>query len=103
MILVQCLIFPGLSFASSQVGLGSVALNLMYPVIFLSDFVHSASLIIGGLFLFASLIKYRQHRRNPTMMPLSTVIFLLIAGVLLVCLPLISLVTKNSVPYKLIR
>lgn len=101
--LVIFLIFPVVTLAANEVGLGSVANNLMTPVTVLSDFVHSASLIIGGMFIFASIIKYREHRRAPTMVPLSTVIFLLIAGSILVCLPLISMYSSGGIPYKIIR
>lgn len=73
------------SFAAAN--LGGVANNLMAPVSLLSNFITSACFLIGGSFLFASLIKYIEHRRSPTMVPISTVVFLIIAGLLLIIIP----------------
>src|SRR5262245_619604 len=92
--------FPTMVLAEKSVGLGGVASNLMDPVTVLADFVHSGSLIIGGAFLFASIVKYFEHKKSPTMVPMSTVVFLIIAGLVLLSLPLISYVTSNSIPYR---
>lgn len=78
---------------SGGAGVGDVARNLLEPVNLLSDFVHSACFIIGGSFLFACLVKYIEHRRNPIMVPMSTVVFLLIAGLFLILIALISIWT----------
>lgn len=94
---------PTLALAAKGVGLGRVASNLMDPVSVISDFVHSGCLLIGGSFLFASIVKYAEHKKSPTMVPISTVIFLLIAGLVLVSLPLVSYVTSNGVPYSIIK
>lgn len=105
-ILLQLIILifvPVLAFAEQRIGIGGVAQNIMEPVNVLSDFVHSACLLIGGSFLFASLIKYIEHRRSPLMVPISTVVFLLIAGLIMVVLPLISYVTTNGIPYTLLK
>lgn len=74
-------------FAARSIGLGGVANNMMEPVSLLSDFVSAACFVIGGGFLFASIIKYVEHRRSPLMVPISTVVFLFIAGLLLIGLP----------------
>lgn len=102
-IIALCFIMPVIAFADNSLSLGKVASNLMDPVTVVMDFVHTACVIIGGAFLFASLIKYIEHRRSPTMVPISTVMFLLIAGLLLIALPLISYITANGFPYSLIR
>lgn len=86
-----------------RAGIGLVAGNLMEPVGVLSDFVHSACFIIGGSFLFACIIKYFEHRRSPLMVPISTVVFLLIAGIILICLPFVAYITENGVHYSLMR
>ncbi|MBX3709750.1 MAG: hypothetical protein KIT56_02025 [Gammaproteobacteria bacterium] len=88
---------------AANVGIGRVASNIMDPVSVVSDFVHSGCILIGGAFIFASIVKYIEHRKNPLMVPISTVIFLLIAGFVLVCLPFISYVTANGVPYTLLQ
>ncbi|WP_114834486.1 hypothetical protein [Aquicella lusitana] len=88
---------------NNDLGVGGVAQNLMEPVGFFSDFVQTGCFIIGASFLFAALIKYFEHRRSPLMVPISTVIFLVIAGVVLVLLPFLSLVVDNGVPYSLMK
>lgn len=75
------------AFAAHETGLGSVARNMLEPVYVLSDFVSATCFIIGSGFIFASIIKYIEHRRSPLMVPISTVIFLFIAGLLLIGLP----------------
>lgn len=99
-IIILCLA-PVMGYAAS--GLGGVATNLMDPVSVMADFIHSGCILIGGAFLFATIIKYIEHRRSPTMVPISTVWFLLIAGLVLISLPLISYVTENGVPYPLMK
>lgn len=80
--------------ASRNTGLGAMAANIMEPVSLLSDFVTAACLIIGGSFIFASIIKYKEHRRSPLMVPISTVIFLIIAGLALIGLPFMWMLGK---------
>jgi len=83
--------FPMFVFAAqAPQGIGKVANSIMEPVSIVTDFVHSACLLLGGAFVFASIIKYFEHRRSPTMVTLSTVVFLFLAGVVLLCLPLIA-------------
>lgn len=97
-VIILCLC-PALVWAEAGAGLGAVAQNLMEPVGFFSDFIQSGCLLIGGSFLFASIIKYFEHRRSPLMVPISTVVFLLIAGIILILLPLLSIITEHGVPY----
>jgi hypothetical protein len=101
--LIVLIFTPIMAYAQQRTGIGGVAENILDPVNILSDFVHSACILVGGAFLFASLIKYVEHRRSPLMVPISTVIFLLIAGLILVLLPLISYVTSNGIPYSLLK
>ena len=95
---ILSLVSSGLVFADLHSGIGGVASNLMEPVSVLTDFITSASLIIGTTFLFASLIKYMEYRVNPLAVPISNVIFLLICGVLLLCLPIAYKLVYTSPP-----
>lgn len=81
-------------------GLGSVASNLMEPVSILSDFVVNGSLVVGIMFIFGSVIKYGQHRRNPLAVPISNVVFIFICGILLLLLPLAYKVLYEAPPSK---
>lgn len=76
------------------VGLGGVAQNMMAPVSMLAGLVHGACFVIGGCFLFTAIVKYFEHRRSPMLVPMSTVVFLFIAGILLILLPFLSYFTN---------
>lgn len=82
-------------------GIGEVAENLLQPVDLMADFVHSACFLIGFSFLFATVVKYFEHRRSPLMVPISTVVFLLIAGIALILLPFLANFTEGGVHYSL--
>jgi hypothetical protein len=92
---------PLWAFAAEPAGIGRVASNLMDPVDFASDFIYTGCIIIGGSFLMASVIKYVEHRRSPLMVPISTVIFFLIAGLLLLLMPFLSTFTDIGVRYSI--
>ncbi len=94
MLLLFCLA-PSAVLAAQDTGIGQIAIGLMEPVGILTDFVSSASLIIGAAFIFSSIIRYRQHRVNPLAMPISTVILLFVMGVLLIVLPIAFRLTVN--------
>jgi hypothetical protein len=83
---------PGESF-------GDLANDLLGPVTVLSDFVGTASWIVGFSCLFASLFRYLQYRVNPLAAPISTVIVLLVLGILLLCLPFTYLLTGTGIPF----
>jgi hypothetical protein len=87
---------------TTAVGFGQVAVNIMEPIGLLSDFVNSACFLIGGGFLFAGVIKYVEHRRSPLMVPISTVVFLFLAGLVLLGLPFLSYLSGNGVHYAIL-
>jgi hypothetical protein len=86
----------------TSAGLGDVAENLLEPVSLLSDFMSSACFVIGLSFLFASVVKYIEHRRSPLMVPISTVVFLFILAILLLLLPLAHKITESGVTHSFI-
>lgn len=83
--------------------IGTVAQNIMEPVSLMADFIDTACFVLGASFLFASLIKFIEHRRNPLMVTISTVVFLFIAGIILILLPFVALVTEHGIPYSLMK
>jgi len=93
---------PTMSAAVLNTGIGGVAANMMEPVGLAANFIYVGCLMLGSSFLFASIIKYIEHRRSPLMVPISTVIFLIIAGVLLMVLPFAYLLMNNQSPYTLL-
>lgn len=94
-------LLPGLVFASKSAGFEVVANSLMEPVTIAGSFLNSACFLIGGAFLFASIIKYFEHRRSPTMVPISTIIFLLVAGLILLALPFTASINSTGVHYRI--
>lgn len=84
-------------------GVGGVAQNMMDPVTLFSDFVYTGCLVIGGSFIFASIVKYTEHRRNPLHVTMSTVVFLFVSGVLLLLLPFLSYLDSSALVYTLFR
>ena len=89
--------------ANAVVGIGGVAENILSPVSVASGFVSTACIIVGVACLFASVIKYFEHRKSPLYVPISTVIWLVIIGLALVALPFAYLITENGIPYTLIK
>ncbi len=91
------------AYTTRPTGIGGMANNMMDPVGLFSDFVYTGCIVIGGSFVFASIVKYFEHRRSPLMVPISTVVFLLIAGVLLLLLPFLAYIDPNGIRYSLFR
>lgn len=85
-----------------QFSLGRLAENLMEPVNIMADFIQTGSFVIGLSFVFASVVKYFEHRKSPLMVPISTVIFLLISGIFLILLPFLSLFIDTGIHYSLL-
>src|SRR5690349_3724870 len=94
------LILPGLLWAEDSASLGGVAGNLLEPIGILTDFVTDAALVIGSTFVFASFVKYLEHRKNPLAVPISTVVFLFLMGLILLVFPLIYKLGYEEPPAK---
>lgn len=71
-------------------GAGAIADDMLDPIGLFSKFVNAGCIVIGVGFTFASIVKYFEHRRSPLMVPISTVVFLLIAGLVLLAIPAFS-------------
>lgn len=94
---------PGLTLAVPSEGIGAVAMNVLEPVSVFSDFLYSGCWIIGGSFIFASIVKYVEHKRSPLMVPMSTVVFLFLAGAILIALPFLSLYGDPSIQFTFLK
>jgi hypothetical protein len=89
--IVLFLSLPGFVLAAPT-GIGGVANNLMDPVNMFANFVGSGSIVVGAF------VKYNQHKRNEMAAPISTVIFLLVMGLILLAIPFAYKLTKSGVP-----
>lgn len=78
------------AFAESESGLGLLANQALGPVSIMYNVIGTTSFAIGILFVLASIIRYIDYRNNPLRTTISTVIFLLISGIILVTLPFLS-------------
>lgn len=87
--------------SSHAQGIGEYAGELIEPVHILSNFISSGSLIVGAMLLVAALMRFLQYRVNPLASPLSTVIMLLVLGIMLVALPFIYLLLDAGIPFTL--
>jgi hypothetical protein len=95
--IVLFLSLPGFVLAAPT-GIGGVANNLMDPVNMFANFVGSGSIVVGIAFLMGAFVKYNQHKRNEMAAPISTVIFLLVMGLILLAIPFAYKLTKSGVP-----
>ncbi len=84
---------------ASDVGIGAVAGNITEPIEVVSGFVSIGCLMVGAACLFATVVKYFEHRRSPTRVTISTVIWLFIIGLLLLILPFAYMITENGIPF----
>lgn len=90
------------AYATNDLSLGAVAQNITEPIEIVSAFVSVACLIVGVACLFACVVKYFEHRRSPLAVPISTVIWLLIIGLLLLALPFAYIITENGIPFSVL-
>ena len=96
LLILTCYLMANSAFAIS---FGEIAENIQEPIEIVSGFVSVGCLLIGTACLFAAIVKYFEHRRSPLHVPLSTVIWLVIIGILLLCLPFAYIVTGNGIPF----
>lgn len=102
LIFMFVLLIPCKLFASPTAqGFGDIASNMLEPVGILSDFIGTASIIVGMCAIFAGFFRYMEYRKNPLVSPISTVILLIVIGVILVSLPFIYRLTESGIPYHL--
>lgn len=83
--------------ASSGVQLTAVQKNIQSTVSSLANILNSIALIAGIGFVMASFFKFHQHKLNPTQVPLSQGITLLLIGAGLTLFPVIIPSAKNAV------
>lgn len=95
--LVFCLPMPALC----AQGIGQFAEQLIEPVTILSSFISTGSFVVGIMLLVSALMRYMQYRVNPLASPMSTVIVLLVLGIMLVSLPFVYLLTGAGIPFSI--
>lgn len=77
--------------------LGDLSDKLLLPMSLLTSALYNMSLVIGIALLFGALIQYKNYRNNPSQVPLSRPITLLIFGVILVVLPILTKYSESAI------
>lgn len=91
------LIFLGLfSFVSSGyagVSLGEMANNVLGPMNGLGKLLGYVCILGGIGMLFGAILQYKAHRENPSQVRLTTPVFLVVVGIVLLILPFIGVIS----------
>lgn len=96
-IILSILLFSSINaFALIPGSLGDLSDKLLLPMSLLTSALYNMSLAIGIALLFGSLIQYKNYRNNPSQVPLSRPITLLVFGVLLIVLPLLTKFSESA-------
>jgi hypothetical protein len=76
--------------------LGDLSDKLLLPMSLLTSALYNMSLAIGIALLFGAVIQYKNYRNNPSQVPLSRPITLLVFGVVLVVLPILTKFSESA-------
>lgn len=77
--------------------LGDLSDKLLLPMSLLTSALYNMSLAIGIALLFGAVIQYKNYRNNPSQVPLSRPITLLVFGVILVVLPILTKFSESAI------
>jgi len=82
---------------SSGIALSSIASHVQDTVKYFSSILSDIALVAGIGFVLAALFKFHQHKQNPTQVPISQGVTLLIVGSALLIFPYILTTAKSAV------
>jgi len=92
------ILFAGAAVAATQgIALSSIASNVDTSVKEISTVFSDISLIAGVGFVMASFFKFHQHKLNPTQVPISQGVTLLLIGAGLIIFPSVLPTAKRAV------
>lgn len=74
-------------YADSNVTLGQIARNVMSSFKDLGELMIAMAYLSGFGFTVSAVFKFKQHKDNPTQIPVSTPLALLFVGIVLIFLP----------------
>jgi len=84
--------YAGHAFAASS--LSDIATNITGTFTDVGKLIVAIAYIAGFGFVMASIFKFKQHKDNPTQIPMGTPIAMLILGIVLIFMP--SIITTGS-------
>ncbi|HVY53335.1 MAG TPA: type IV secretion protein IcmD [Gammaproteobacteria bacterium] len=70
-------------------GIGAIASNVTHNLAAIAKLITAGSYVAGMAFAVGAVAKFKQHKDNPTQIPLSTPIVLLFVGIALIFIPAI--------------
>jgi intracellular multiplication protein IcmD len=85
--------YAGHAFAASS-SLKDIATNITDTFTDVGKLIVAIAYIAGFGFVMASIFKFKQHKDNPTQIPMGTPIAMLILGIVLIFMP--SIITTGS-------
>ena len=87
-VIAGSLFFAGYAFADAAAGnIGGLAENVTQSFTSLGKLMAATSYLAGFGFAIAGVFKFKQHKDNPTQIPMGTPIALLVVGIVLIFLP----------------
>lgn len=95
LILIFCLSYPTLSLASD---VGEVVNNILSPISAFTDAFYKICYVMGALLIIGAGVQYRMYRKNPIQIRLSNIFFLIIIGIVVLCLPFIAKLSISARP-----
>ena len=84
---VLLLLISGLALADDTKTLGSIASNITGSFRSIGKLMFAVSFIAGFGFLISGIFKFKQHKDNPTQIPMGTPLAMVVIGAMLVFLP----------------
>lgn len=86
--LLSTLSYSGFVFAgASDSGIGGIATNITQSFEAVGQLIVAIAFLAGIGFIMAAIFKFKQHKDNPTQIPLGTPLAMLVIGAFLVFLP----------------
>lgn len=79
----------GSVFAAEQMDIGQIAKGVSSSFAGIAQLMIAIAYVAGIGFVLASIFKFKQHKDNPTQIPLGTPLALLVIGIVLIFLPMI--------------
>lgn len=93
---IGLLIMTGTAFADSSMTLGGMASQIITSFTSLTKLITAGSYLAGMGFSVAAIMKFKQHKDNPTQIPVGTPIALIFIAAALLFLPSILGVTGST-------
>lgn len=95
-----CFFWASATFAATQsapISIGEAAQNLLLPVGAFASIIYSMCYVLGAAFIMGSMIRFKEHRQNPSQTPISRPIAIFIFGLVFIVIPIIAKLSSSSI------